>query len=1314
MLITFVIILSEHLVSAQKTCKRATVDAEGIILHWPETLIGQLMSSSPLCIDKNDKILQRRCAENGSWEEFRSQKCAFYSNKNFTACPYGMEQLKLDDGDELCVSVTKPKKWKNSCLNLGATKSILDLSSNNFRDIVEHMKMVKNINEFWLPAKRYQDYNPFQFEVAGKLFGNALNFEDYGLDVLDNYKNACIKFVIDGSKTFLASENCDSSLPEVCIFEENSALQLACPHGMSSRYFYHQNKCFIVEKSVKLSRKTVFNASSFYSRKFIADLLESFNLDKNDRCLVNLDKIDTSKDGKFTVINRDGKWMVSDKFTCVIYEEDLEIQVPEIYLKYDTNAGKLLLIIYSEEFLWKDDANESGVKCFTIGDNELVKVAKVKSRLWYDRIKKYDLKLFDGQRMREISKSIYEVKMQGGGPGLYWCEGHAIYSFNLIKSKRIVTRKKLSGVIMAVELELNVQPKKDFVYDKDFLKSVTKQIKKSIKKCENLNRYEKAMSDNIQEIRIMKIVKFNKLLGQMTAIYHFTISNSDLNQSQSESKSETETEAYDEFMRKYADKFNEVKVIINHQLMSLLESVLRKLESDKFTFKSISSTEYCLPNSIKNPNPLTDELVWDEAFIGESSAPKELCLYSNGMPLTRKCLGDFLHGGNWQKLTNQELQCIEKEALSLHTKRLFTFNKVFNPNETHSVIENMTSISSHFNELIPADLFYISKAVQQLTSVTDDTAIQSANSNSATMNLNDKYNLTIILNNIMNVNENFIQLSQQSLNTTNILLDSYDNLINSLSTNYSIYSTKVDFVNSNLVSNQWNETDGTFIMRTKKIVVFITDPDRMNVSGVALVRDPNKQGNESNLLDYNVEKLYTSQSIDDILNIYKDNLEIASYFPEELINRLDEIQNMELNKTSSFVGPLKIVIKIYYNDAIFKENQRITSYKSQSKIISVSLPGHDQNLPILLPIMFKKSKSSRLDENNDVCGYWEFQPNGTSSDSSEWMQEGCEFLGVSKYDENLALCGCSHLTHFAYLIMGTYIHDIGSDSDVIITKFNPHNNALNAITLLGSSLSILGIIGIFITAFCFRVWREKASTKVLLQLSVAIALQMFLFIFFSTEKHTYTIDTPNEKRACILLGSSLHYSVLVTFAWMLITAFLQFKRYVIVLGNLKPERFFLKSFIVGWGLPLIPILVVLTIDPLLYIPKSYGICYPQGLAFYLSVLLPVAIIVVANLVIFIAVLYSIMKGGSPKVASMRKNEQSMLVAQLRVSIFLFFLLGLTWIFGLLASSEKIIFSYLFCIFATIQGFVLFLYFIVMDPITRKLWTESFRSWKTRN
>jgi len=65
-----------------------------------------------------------------------------------------------------------------------------------------------------------------------------------------------------------------------------------------------------------------------------------------------------------------------------------------------------------------------------------------------------------------------------------------------------------------------------------------------------------------------------------------------------------------------------------------------------------------------------------------------------------------------------------------------------------------------------------------------------------------------------------------------------------------------------------------------------------------------------------------------------------------------------------------------------------------------------------------------------------------------------------------------------------------------------------------------------------------------------------------------------------------------------------------------------------------------------------------------------------------------------------------------MSVLLFFLLGLTWIFGLLAmlpmgvDAWRTTFAYLFCTTATLQGLALFLFFIVWEKKTRTMWLTT--------
>jgi len=51
---------------------------------------------------------------------------------------------------------------------------------------------------------------------------------------------------------------------------------------------------------------------------------------------------------------------------------------------------------------------------------------------------------------------------------------------------------------------------------------------------------------------------------------------------------------------------------------------------------------------------------------------------------------------------------------------------------------------------------------------------------------------------------------------------------------------------------------------------------------------------------------------------------------------------------------------------------------------------------------------------------------------------------------------------------------------------------------------------------------------------------------------------------CIAVAALLHYLILVTFMWMLVEGFLQYLRFIKVLGTYIP-KFMLKASIIAWG-----------------------------------------------------------------------------------------------------------------------------------------------------
>ncbi|KAI8046143.1 hypothetical protein M5D96_002343 [Drosophila gunungcola] len=330
------------------------------------------------------------------------------------------------------------------------------------------------------------------------------------------------------------------------------------------------------------------------------------------------------------------------------------------------------------------------------------------------------------------------------------------------------------------------------------------------------------------------------------------------------------------------------------------------------------------------------------------------------------------------------------------------------------------------------------------------------------------------------------------------------------------------------------------------------------------------------------------------------------------------------------------------------------------------------------------------------CGYWNYVT---------WLSEGVTTSSSSDLlKDPIIECHTYHLTQFAFLVGGSYrTNDLGEE--VLITPIN--EKVLDIISIVGCSLSLLGILGIFLTAALFKSWRSQASTKVLLHLCLALCLQMVLFVFLNTDDISEQLVVNGDTVRCVALGAAMQYSILVLFSWMLIIAFLQFQRYVTVIGIERPRHYILKAALVAWSLPLVPTLLVALIDPDSYLPSAAqlstdtGICYPSGYGLIFGVVLPVTLITVSNLVIFVYVFYSISHSLSQ---SIHKSEKKMVVKQIRLSILLFFLLGITWIFGIFAFMQAgVAFSYLFCITATMQGFVMFVYFVLLDSANRRAW-----------
>ncbi|XP_055586326.1 uncharacterized protein LOC129738997 isoform X2 [Uranotaenia lowii] len=1194
----------------------------------------------------------------------------------------------------------------------------------------------------WTPARR---------KLPGKKWGAPLTFtDDYDLELNTAYPGQCLKASIAESHFKANFDDCNAIYPQLCIYKRRTLLALHCPtNEYTTRYSTYQDQCFtVVRSSVAQNQSLLFQVSDHRKYTLYQQLVEKCKA-KCNHSLVQHANINASGQlSNYSTIGGDGIMTFSPSIDCVVYERNHSAgywKTPAINLSFDRAHRRLTMTIAHPRFLWRDSWGDVGVVCYTDADSELLREVKIQRRIWPPAGKSRDdrRQLWDVQEHLWEDHEIYELKLYGDFPGLYWCEGHAVPKFQLIKSDKIVAQKKEADVhIFSVFLQLKVEDIEDFL-DKKYFKKLVKGYLDYLKSCERDD--VRGVVKRIKAMQVMRVLSVDESQERLELVVHVAAKYD---------RKDLEAYGTDDFL----DREPNDLVRRQYSLKERLRKAFLATSNEQFRFLGINSTEVCLPDSIDE-----DNLPWPAARIGQTVTPRHLCLIkSSGLPLARKCLGDRTLGGVWQRLQGSP-KCTKN--LSDHTRRLYNFNARVLEAEASGQIDGLleeigTAVDVGMDHLIPADVFYLSQALDNVRG-TLSSGRRSDNGSSAIdqqpMAINDGAiksesffcSLTAILNRVMYVNESIVLRSQVALNATNILLDSVDDIINQLSVNSGALGDLLsreggmahdcrrktnDDPETTTTTRDRNRRDtlsgGTVLFRTARLILLVTDPmaaaeGGRKISGLALIRNnatSNDTIEEDNFNGYDIRLLSTDESESDLMAT--ENLEIASFVPQELLDKIfllrqqinavidvtdgDGNPNGTLAETISEPvdvprpPPLKVVITVYFNDHIFRETSNGTIRRAGGKIISVSIPGYGSDLPGELPVLIRSEAVGNGSSGEGLCGFWDFDPvdQGAADDNGmpRWGSRGCT-LGDSREDEGLYLCKCSHLTSFSRLILDTQvIETVGISQKYIGVETNEF---LDLITTIGCSFSLLGVAAIVLTAFLFPSWRSTANSKILLQLSVALGIEMIVIFLDGPDIDLSEGNNSTEIR-CTLLGASLHYIILVTFMWMLVIAYLQFQRYVKVLGKLRPSRCILKATLLSWGLPLVIVLTFVGIDYTLYHKKTSisDICYPHEEALTVGLLVPITIVIIANMTSFVLITYNVF---SVPQNLTRSSERDLTVSQLRLSLFLFFLLGLPWIFGMMMISGQIVFAYLFCFTAPLQGFILFIYFILMEPTARKLW-----------
>ncbi|XP_075884584.1 adhesion G-protein coupled receptor G2 [Nelusetta ayraudi] len=278
-------------------------------------------------------------------------------------------------------------------------------------------------------------------------------------------------------------------------------------------------------------------------------------------------------------------------------------------------------------------------------------------------------------------------------------------------------------------------------------------------------------------------------------------------------------------------------------------------------------------------------------------------------------------------------------------------------------------------------------------------------------------------------------------------------------------------------------------------------------------------------------------------------------------------------------------------------------------------------------------------------------------------------------------CSCDHLTYFGVLVVPN-------------TPSPAAQEILTYITMIGCSLSLFALVLTIVLFILNRKAKDDVSVKIHLNLSVALIL---LNVFFLSSRPA----AASSAGLCVYVALSLHYSLLAAFFWMGLEGFHLYLLLVKVF-NIYVRRYLLKLCLVGWGVPAVIVSLVVIIDrnsyglvPLDSInPESTSICYISKNTVKIVTTVGIFSVVFAfNITMLGVTVRRFMSLHKSKEFGQRNcNRAKQDICSL---LGIITLLGVTWglvffSFGHLTNAAL----YPFCILNSLQGFFIFLWFVM--------------------
>ncbi|CAC5387809.1 ADGRL2 [Mytilus coruscus] len=333
-----------------------------------------------------------------------------------------------------------------------------------------------------------------------------------------------------------------------------------------------------------------------------------------------------------------------------------------------------------------------------------------------------------------------------------------------------------------------------------------------------------------------------------------------------------------------------------------------------------------------------------------------------------------------------------------------------------------------------------------------------------------------------------------------------------------------------------------------------------------------------------------------------------------------------------------------------------------SDVVSFSLPAFvaANNLFPPVQIGYEHVYSNKT---NSTCVFWDFDKGIDGS----WSTDGCyaEYRNTS-----YTSCRCDHFTNFAVLMS-------------VYTFSKEDTTALTIITWPGLVTSILCLL---ITIFLhIYFWRNVNSDKSKILVCLCSVLVLAYIILLAG------LNLTDNSSSCSAIAIVLHYLFLCALCLMVAEGIDIALSILIVFSQGRSNAGLLLSF--GLVFPLVIVVISMAATKF----KGYGtekycwLSVSNGLIY--AFLVPCIVAVLTNCIISVLVLRKMFSTQ----AMMKKDTKEKVRAGVRSIAVLAPTLGLTWLFGILAShKDLIVFAYLFTILNSFQGLLIFIFHCLMN------------------